>query len=221
MLFCQSMGLNYVNFSTFSEPVIIALRNLVCSTKQGIALQKLVMGIIYLHSMVFAYGKLLECADRLTGNQMPRIMVKVLIAGIVIIILACHRLAETRCIYEVTLIEGEENAVYKALYDTGNLLTDPVSGKPVSFPTAFLFLFFPKDNRIFPGRYSFMIIIILHSHIKLATYASRCIENEILMYLRRNNKTIMILHFSERKCNLPFSSMIYVYSDLSVQKTYV
>ncbi|MCY9393894.1 sigma-70 family RNA polymerase sigma factor, partial [Bacillus haynesii] len=24
--------------------------------------------------------------------------------------------------------------------------------------------------------------------IKLATYASRCIENEILMYLRRNNK---------------------------------
>ena len=25
--------------------------------------------------------------------------------------------------------------------------------------------------------------------IKLATYASRCIENEILMFLRRNNKT--------------------------------
>lgn len=109
--------------------LLICLRR---PTKQGIALQKLVMGIIYLHAMVFAYGKLLECADRLTGNQMPRIMVKVLIAGIVIIILACHRLAETRCIYEVTLIEGEENAVYKALYDTGNLLTDPVSGKPVS-----------------------------------------------------------------------------------------
>ena len=26
-------------------------------------------------------------------------------------------------------------------------------------------------------------------NIKLATYASRCIENEILMYLRKNNKT--------------------------------
>ena len=25
-------------------------------------------------------------------------------------------------------------------------------------------------------------------NIKLATYASRCIENEILMFLRRNNK---------------------------------
>ena len=29
----------------------------------------------------------------------------------------------------------------------------------------------------------------LDKNIKLATYASRCIENEILMYLRRNNKT--------------------------------
>jgi len=28
-----------------------------------------------------------------------------------------------------------------------------------------------------------------HKNIKLATYASRCIENEILMYLRRNQKT--------------------------------
>lgn len=27
-------------------------------------------------------------------------------------------------------------------------------------------------------------------NIKLATYASRCIENEILMYLRRNNKPV-------------------------------
>ena len=29
----------------------------------------------------------------------------------------------------------------------------------------------------------------LDKNIKLATYASRCIENEILMYLRKNNKT--------------------------------
>ena len=28
----------------------------------------------------------------------------------------------------------------------------------------------------------------LEKNIKLATYASRCIENEILMYLRKNNK---------------------------------
>ena len=33
--------------------------------------------------------------------------------------------------------------------------------------------------------------------IKLATYASRCIENEILMYLRRTNKTKMEVSFDE------------------------
>lgn len=34
-------------------------------------------------------------------------------------------------------------------------------------------------------------------NIKLATYASRCIENEILMYLRRNNKTKSEVSFDE------------------------
>nr|WP_227767087.1 RNA polymerase sporulation sigma factor SigE [Zhaonella formicivorans] len=33
--------------------------------------------------------------------------------------------------------------------------------------------------------------------IKLATYASRCIENEILMHLRRNNKTRVEVSFDE------------------------
>ena len=33
--------------------------------------------------------------------------------------------------------------------------------------------------------------------IKLATYASRCIENEILMYLRRNNRVKLELSFDE------------------------
>lgn len=33
--------------------------------------------------------------------------------------------------------------------------------------------------------------------IKLATYASKCIENEILMYLRRNNKTRVEVSFDE------------------------
>ncbi len=34
-------------------------------------------------------------------------------------------------------------------------------------------------------------------NIKLATYASRCIENEILMYLRRNNRTKTEVSFDE------------------------
>lgn len=97
----------------------------------GIMRQKLALGIIYLHGMVYAYGKLLECAGRFMGRHLAQIVVTALIAGVVIF-LACRRLAESRHIYEVTLVEGEETAVYKALFDTGNLLSDPVSGKPVS-----------------------------------------------------------------------------------------
>ena len=36
-----------------------------------------------------------------------------------------------------------------------------------------------------------------NKNIKLATYASRCIENEILMYLRRNNKVRMEVSIDE------------------------
>ena len=37
----------------------------------------------------------------------------------------------------------------------------------------------------------------MDKNIKLATYASRCIENEILMYLRKNNKTRHDVSFDE------------------------
>nr|WP_243155236.1 RNA polymerase sporulation sigma factor SigE [Romboutsia sp. CE17] len=37
----------------------------------------------------------------------------------------------------------------------------------------------------------------LNKNIKLATYASRCIENEILMYLRKNNKKKAEVSFDE------------------------
>ena len=37
----------------------------------------------------------------------------------------------------------------------------------------------------------------IHKQIKLATYASRCIENEILMYLRRNSRTRMEVSIDE------------------------
>ncbi len=36
-----------------------------------------------------------------------------------------------------------------------------------------------------------------NKNIKLATYASRCIENEILMFLRRNNRNRMEISFDE------------------------
>jgi RNA polymerase sporulation-specific sigma factor len=41
-------------------------------------------------------------------------------------------------------------------------------------------------------------------NIKLATYASRCIENEILMYLRRNNKRLRCWYAAyDGRCRRP------------------
>ncbi len=90
------------------------------------------MGIIYLHGMEFAYGKLTECAGRLMGERLARMVVIAVIAVIVVFILAYRKWAEVKQIYKVTLTEQGEHAVYRALFDTGNLLTDPVTGKPVS-----------------------------------------------------------------------------------------
>ena len=103
-----------------------------CPINHGMTFRKLVMGIIYLHGMVFAYGKLMECTARLVGEKYAQILVSVVIAGIVLFILAYRKIAESRHIYEVTLTEEGENVVYKALFDTGNFLIDPISGKPVS-----------------------------------------------------------------------------------------
>lgn len=46
--------------------------------------------------------------------------------------------------------------------------------------------------------------------IKLATYASRCIENEILMHLRRNNKNRSEVSFDER-LNIDWDGMNFYY----------
>lgn len=49
--------------------------------------------------------------------------------------------------------------------------------------------------------------------IKLATYASRCIENEILMYLRRNNKSRLEVSFDE-PLNIDWDGNELLFSDV-------
>ena len=57
----------------------------------------------------------------------------------------------------------------------------------------------------------------INKKIKLATYASRCIENEILMYLRRNHKTRMEVSIDEPQkktaCEVSISEPIDVDKD--------
>lgn len=52
-----------------------------------------------------------------------------------------------------------------------------------------------------------------HKNIKLATYASRCIENEILMYLRRNTKTRTEISLDE-PLNVDWDGNELLFSDI-------
>ncbi len=100
--------------------------------KRKALFQRLIMGIIYLHGMAFAYTRFMECADRLDGRGTARILAAALVLGIVIFILIYRRFMERGRIYRVVLTQEDENVEFRALFDTGNLLTDPISGKPVS-----------------------------------------------------------------------------------------
>ncbi len=93
----MGFGMSYV-VSVLGLDAVMLLICMRPPVKGRLVCRRLVMGIIYLHGMVFAYGKLMGA----------------------------------RHIYDVTLTEEGENVMCRALFDTGNLLTDPVSGKPVS-----------------------------------------------------------------------------------------
>lgn len=73
----------------------------------------------------------------------------------------------------------------------------------------------------------------LDKNIKLATYASRCIENEILMYLRKANKSINDLSLDEHLTGeddgnnlslgeiIPDEKLVYDEVELKDQKSYL
>lgn len=96
------------------------------------AFRRLAAGIIYLHGLEFAYGKLAECAGRLMGERVAGAAAAVTIAGIAAFLALCRSFSDRRPVYQVKLTENGEEIVVKALFDTGNLLSDPLSGKPVS-----------------------------------------------------------------------------------------
>lgn len=126
-------GIMYIFFVLLLDACMLLIctyRTAECRT--SILLRRMAKGIIYLHGMVFAYGKLVECADRLAGERLARIGVTAVITVIVVFLAVCRNFTDQRHIYEVTLTENGEDIAIKALFDTGNLLRDPVSGKPVS-----------------------------------------------------------------------------------------
>jgi hypothetical protein len=55
-----------------------------------------------------------------------------LVVGMSLFLAACERLAKRKAVYRVVLKDNDRSLEATALYDSGNLLTEPVSGKAVS-----------------------------------------------------------------------------------------
>ena len=100
--------------------------------RQKADFRKLIMGVIYFHGMVFAYGKLTECAVRLGLGTAARVAVAVIVLLAVLFMAVYHKVKEQKQLYDVVLIQNGNNIELKALFDTGNLLIEPISGKQVS-----------------------------------------------------------------------------------------
>lgn len=118
-------------------PVILldALMLMICMKgiwRRADRVQRIALGIIYLHGMAFAHTRLMECAGRIWGGLAAHLVSSAVIAGIAAAIVYCRRIKRQQRIYDVRLTENGEDVELRALFDTGNLLTDPISGKPVS-----------------------------------------------------------------------------------------
>jgi sigma-E processing peptidase SpoIIGA len=98
----------------------------------GIYKRKSINGTIYMNAIAFAYSKLNDCIDRLTGWKNSYMTAIVLIVGLSLFVAVYARLSKQRAVYKVVLVGNGGSFEAKALYDSGNLLTEPVSGKAVS-----------------------------------------------------------------------------------------
>lgn len=94
--------------------------------------RKVAMGMIYFHGMAFANGKLTECVVRLGMGKAAHIIVFAMVMACVLFISIYHKVKDGKRLYHVRLVQDGNNMELKALFDTGNLLTEPISGKPVS-----------------------------------------------------------------------------------------
>ena len=88
--------------------------------------------MIYFHSLGFVYTKIGSCMEALGIGRFARLAASVLLVAAVFFIgVYQKRLAQKR-LYQVRIVEDGKQLDFQALFDTGNSLTDPYTGKPVS-----------------------------------------------------------------------------------------
>lgn len=97
---------------------------------------ELVQGVVYYFTLVFAFSKLHQVSEWLVGSRVSGLLLVILeisIMGVVLLYMTYQSYRNRqKSIYFVKLTEQGKSLEVKALLDTGNALTEPISGKPVS-----------------------------------------------------------------------------------------
>lgn len=95
-------------------------------------IRQMLMQVIYFHSIGFIYTKIGSCIAALGFGHFERIVASVLLVAAVLFVSAYKKRLEKKRLYTVHIVEGGKQLDFQALFDTGNSLTDPYTGKPVS-----------------------------------------------------------------------------------------
>jgi sigma-E processing peptidase SpoIIGA len=111
---------------------IVIIQNMAMLYLMGVPHRKLFAGIIYMNAVAFAYSKLNYCIARLGGRSLSNIITITLLLIFIIVIILQKKSQSKNTIYSVTLKDKGKTIELKALYDSGNLLVEPISGSPVS-----------------------------------------------------------------------------------------
>lgn len=88
--------------------------------------------VIYFHGLSFVYTKIGNCMSALGIGRFERLAASALLAASVLFVGAYQKRLAKKRLYQVRIVEGGKQLDFQALFDTGNALTDPCTGKPVS-----------------------------------------------------------------------------------------
>ena len=95
-------------------------------------IRQMLVQVVYFHSLCFIYTKIGSCMAALGFGHFERTAASVLLVAAVIFVGAYKKRLEKKRLYQVRIVEGGKQLHFQALFDTGNSLTDPYTGKPVS-----------------------------------------------------------------------------------------
>lgn len=95
-------------------------------------MEKLAIQVVYFHGICFAYVKIGECITSLgfAGLGIPVAFTLLVLAAL--LLYRYRKNVERKRLYTVKIVENGKEYEFNALFDTGNLLKDPYTGKPVS-----------------------------------------------------------------------------------------